>query len=219
MSLLKLSNETAKHGHTWTWQNHNKLKTFIFNEAAKQKRTKLVFKNLQCVLSKYDNLFNELSEVGDIEGLTAIIEQARITFSEQCNVMKPSVYLAGASTEFKYRSSAISMYSDLFNMFDPIIENPQDSDNLVELDKQAIKKCDIFVAYIKQYSAGTMMEIGYAATIGKPVYVIAKGDFVKDIWINHHTTNFFPSIKTCFNYLIGEYEIVEREQKNRRKDD
>jgi len=219
MSLLKLSDEAAKHGLIWTWDNHNKLKTFIANEAAKQKRTKLVFKNLQCVLSKYDNLFNGLSEVNTLEDLTSIIEQARTEFSRKCDAMKPSVYLSGAYDEYKYRSSAISMYGHLFNMFDPISENPQDAENLVNLDKEAIKKCDIFVAYIKRYSAGTIMEILYAFSIGKPVYVIARGNFIKDIWINHHTTNFFPSIKTCFNYLIGEYEIVEHPEQNRRKDD
>ena len=219
MSLLKLSNDAATNGLTWTWDNHNQLKTFIMNEAAKHKRTRLVFKNLQCVLSKYDNLFNDLSEVDDIEGLTYIIEQAKIEFSRKCNVIKPSVYLSGAAEETKYRASAISMYGHLFNMFDPITEHKQDSENLIQLDKEAIKECDIFVAYIKRYSAGTMMEISYAFSIGKPVYVIARGNFVKDIWINHHTTNFFPSIKTCFNYLIGEYKIVESEKQNRRKND
>jgi len=210
MSLLKLSEQAASNNHIWTWDNHNVLSTFIHNEAAKQKRTKEVFDTMQCTLKKYDSLFESLSKVNDIEQLTDLLIEARTLFSKKCSTKRLSVYLAGAYDEYNYRASAKDGYGHLLKLFDPIQEHDQKNPDLVELDKQAIRDCDIFVAYVKKYSAGTMMEINFAHSIGKPVYVIAKGSFIQDIWVRHHTTNFFPSIKTCFNYILEEYKIGDQ---------
>jgi len=210
MSLLKLSELAASNSHVWTWDNHNKLSTFIHNEAAKQKRTTEVFKSMQCTLKKYDALFENLSKVKDVEQLTDLLIEARTLFSQKCVSNRLSVYLAGAYDEYNYRASAKDGYGHILDLFDPIQEHDQNTPDLVDLDKKAIRDCDIFVAYVKKYSAGTMMEIEYAHSIGKPVYVIAKGIYSTDKWIAHHTTNFFPSIKTCFNYILEEFKIGEQ---------
>jgi nucleoside 2-deoxyribosyltransferase len=135
---------------------------------------------------------------------------------------KLRIYLAGRAFETTYRKSVKKQYGDDFDLIDPMIENGVfvDTDkmkihhngatveSIVETDKHLINNCDILVAYINQYTAGTMMEILYAYQLNKPVYLIVTPDknFENDIWLSYHSDNIFYNINECYDYIIKEKE-------------
>jgi len=142
------------------------------------------------------------------------------------------VYVAGSVYEKDYRAQVAREYSEVLNIFDPLKEieagvlnvdiskvddlktipfGDDEIKKIVELDKAAIDTCDIVVAYVRRYSAGTIMEILHAWNNQTPVYLIVEKDsqFEKDVWLKYHTTKFFYSIKSCFDYIVSTLEYSE----------
>jgi nucleoside 2-deoxyribosyltransferase len=128
--------------------------------------------------------------------------------------LKPKVYLAGYAYAFEYRDYVKENYSEYFNLHDPIYEEDLsvpfeqlDYEKIVNKDKKAILSSDIFVAYIgeKGCTFGTAMEIIFAHSNGKPVYIIDEtGKYKHDVWLKYHTTKypFFENINECFKYIL-----------------
>ena len=130
------------------------------------------------------------------------------------------IYLAGHSLEVEYRSYSKEKYGDVLNVIDPMFENGAIIDvekktveltktitEVVENDKALISKCHIIVAYIRKITFGTTMEILHAFNSNVPVYVILHPDVEhlrNDVWLFYHTTKFFNSIDTCFNYILED---------------
>jgi len=135
------------------------------------------------------------------------------------------VYLAGNVKNKSYREYTLKNYSNKLNLFDPLREIDEKAipinfdwedyhNNKIELpdhcvhklvssDKIAITKCDILVAYIENYSAGTIMEIKHAYDHRVPVFIIDPTKrFRKDIWLRFHTIKFMDSIDECFKYIL-----------------
>lgn len=135
------------------------------------------------------------------------------------------VYLSGYANEEDYRKYAIEKYGEELDLFDPIKEmegtkfpwfdwnsfragliSIDDSiiSPLVESEKEFIKyNCDVLVAYMVRYSAGTIMEIKHAYENNIPVYIIdPTKKFSRDIWLIYHTNVFFDSIDSCFEQLL-----------------
>ena len=128
------------------------------------------------------------------------------------------VYLSGSVREEKYRDYVIEKYSDVLRIFDPMRSideklidkavnkerlNDHEISRIVLFDKAAIKKCDILVAYMEIYSAGTIMEILYTYEHDIPVIIIDPlKNMREDIWIRYHSLKFLDSIDECFDYIL-----------------
>jgi len=73
---------------------------------------------------------------------------------------------------------------------------------IVENDKHYIDKSDVLIAYIENYSAGTLLEIGYAYQRNIPIYIINPScNCMRDFWLNYHVNKFFKSTRTCMEYI------------------
>jgi len=130
------------------------------------------------------------------------------------------VYLAGRAFETTYRKQVKKEYGKKLELIDPMIENGVFVDtknmkiqhngatveSIVETDKHLIDKSDILVAYINQYTAGTMMEILYAYQQNKPVCLIVTPgkDFENDIWLSYHSTKIFFNVNECYDYILKQ---------------
>jgi len=126
-----------------------------------------------------------------------------------------SIYLAGWSGETEYRTYVKKTYgdSDEVAVFDPFdYHKPSDGKKaIVEDDKALIWHCDVLVAKVDQFSAGTMMEIQYAHSHNIPVFVITRSTTIKiDTWISYHATQIFVTLDDCFNYLRSNKEHLFR---------
>ena len=135
------------------------------------------------------------------------------------------IYLSGYAHETEYRKYVIDNYGDRLNLFDPMKEvqakivdfdwesylegklDMEDSilSKLVETEKAIIKyNCDIVVAYMMRYSAGTIMEIMHAYDHDIPVYIIDPSKkFRRDFWLKYHTNIFFDNIDSCFKHILS----------------
>ena len=131
------------------------------------------------------------------------------------------IYLAGYENETEYRREAKELYSDKIKLFDPMSEveweilekkkngidlSSDDIIKIVEEDKDAIRNSTALVAYVKQFTAGTMMEILYAYEYGIPVYLIDPDNkLFKNVWLCYHVDEFFKDIKSCFDHILIKY--------------
>jgi nucleoside 2-deoxyribosyltransferase len=127
------------------------------------------------------------------------------------------VYLAGYSGENEYREYVSKRYGRHLDVFDPMKEidykilekyrkgslPDEDVSLIVEGDKAAIESCDIVIAYIKQASFGTAMEILHAFKNKIPVYLIdPHNKWRDDVWVRYHTSKTFDDIDPCFSYIL-----------------
>jgi len=128
--------------------------------------------------------------------------------------MKPIVYLAGHAIETDYRDYVIKKYGKHIIAFDPLREieadcdrsSPNFKEQIVTGDKlQIANNTHIVVAYIKKSTFGTTMEILHAWNNKIPVFCIIEPDsgLEDDIWLSYHTSKFFYSIDSCFDYIIS----------------
>lgn len=126
--------------------------------------------------------------------------------------MKPRIYLAGYTGETAYRQYAKDNYGKDLILFDPMtdIEHDLDPDvknnfHIVQQEKRIIdRNTDILVAYIRQFTIGTTMEIMHAYNNSIPVFVITPTPkFERDLWLAYHASRFFPTIDDCFNYILS----------------
>lgn len=127
-------------------------------------------------------------------------------------VEKKSIYLAGTVTLLDYRRYVNETYHNVFKINDPLIlvESLMEitPTQIVEKDIELIDKSDLFVAYIEKPTFGTVMEIVYAYSNGKPIFVINPNlTLNREIWLRYHTTKLFDSIDECFGYINEHYNV------------
>lgn len=131
------------------------------------------------------------------------------------------IYLSGSIKEEVYRGYVLGRYSGEFEIYDPLTEVEKrlgfdvegyrkglvEFDNniisdIVDGDIKLLNNCDVLVAMMNIYSAGTIMEIRIAYDMDKPVYII---DPIKkmrrDVWLRYHTNVFFDNTDLCFDFL------------------
>jgi len=130
------------------------------------------------------------------------------------------IYLSGSVKEEEYRRYVLERYS-YFELFDPLTEVEKrlgldvegyragrvEFDNntisdIVEGDIKLIEKCNVLVAIMNIFSAGTIMELRIAYDLGIPVYIIDPTKKMRrDVWLRYHTNVFFDNIDICFDFL------------------
>jgi len=109
------------------------------------------------------------------------------------------IYLAGYTKETEYRRIVHENYGVYFDIVDPLILTPQTYVRVPSADKFLITTCHILVAYIRECSFGTSMEILFAYDRNKLVFIIdPTGQIRKDKWVKFHCHRFFDSIDECF---------------------
>lgn len=59
---------------------------------------------------------------------------------------------------------------------------------IVQLDKLDVERCDMILAACPKPSVGTSMEIFYAWTLGKPVYAVVPDGAPVSPWLRYHST-------------------------------
>jgi nucleoside 2-deoxyribosyltransferase len=141
------------------------------------------------------------------------------------------IYLSGTTGEIEYRRYFHDRFDDssIIKLIDPIEEltkllfnhnivvgdviktspivSNQIKKEIVESDKNGIKNCDILVAYMRKFTAGTLMEIMYSYNINRLTFIINPGLIFKDdIWLSYHVSKMFNTIDDCCKYLI-DFEL------------
>jgi nucleoside 2-deoxyribosyltransferase len=125
---------------------------------------------------------------------------------------KIRIYLAGTTTATEYRDT-VHLYFDKYKcleIIDPMQFETQKSVAVVKEDKDAIKTCDILVAFVQKPTFGTVMEILYAYDLRIPILVICNNEICKtDPWLEAHTHLYFKDINSCFEYILQDCIIYE----------
>ena len=79
----------------------------------------------------------------------------------------------------------------------------KDCNTIVENDLKYIRGSDVVLGIIDgNVSYGTIMEIFYAHSIGKPVYLIITNKYEYHVWLNYVATNIFTSFNEFENFII-----------------
>jgi len=97
---------------------------------------------------------------------------------------------------------------DLINPFTEVEREPEENlvasesgiydgtDKVVDKDLMAILSCDFVVAFVTgQRSYGTIMEICYGYSMGKPVFIICENGHEKHPWLVYHSEKIFTNTK------------------------
>ena len=138
--------------------------------------------------------------------------------------MSNSLYVACKADNFAFRKELHEKLRGL-PLKDPVLDirvevESNDSINtgditcydIVSYDKETLLQCSVLVAFLEKYSAGTCMEILYAAENQIPVYVIDPSlEFRKDIWIAAHTTKFFDTIDEFVGFYLSKVKGEQKE--------
>lgn len=132
-------------------------------------------------------------------------------------------YLAGTIYEEDPHKSWKQKFGDIlaaaetedtiFGFFDPNPLPGSCTTDIISYDKQRIQHCDALVAYIQRLSVGTIMEIFYAKSLGKPVYVIdfnGKNKLENNLWLRGHCDCVFNSVEDCASHIL---KMVEKTTK------
>jgi len=122
---------------------------------------------------------------------------------------KLRIYLAGYTLEKEYRRIVHEKYGPDFDIVDPVMLTPENYPKIPSTDKFLITTCQILVAYIRECTWGTAMEIIFAYDRNKLVFIIDPTEQIrKDKWINFHCHRFFNSIDDCFLTLkTGNFNL------------
>jgi len=126
------------------------------------------------------------------------------------------LYLSGATTAEYYRN-IFHKYDNFIRdieIVDPIeLVDQYYKDNppkLVQRDLELIDRCDIFLAYMNRFTAGTISELFYAWHTKKPCLVISNDSLIReDYWIKVMTTRFFYTIDGCINFLNYDQDFLK----------
>lgn len=131
---------------------------------------------------------------------------------------KQNIYLAGTIYNNSVHENWKTIFQnvidkDFFTTFDPAPDMEPKSFDTVARDKQIIDRSQIVVAYIAKITVGTTMEIFYAHSSGKIVYIIDGTEdnrLQNDLWLSAHCHRFFNNqnidkvVSDCGKY-INEY--------------
>jgi len=124
------------------------------------------------------------------------------------------IYLAGNIIESEYREIFKNHYKgsihvELINPFE-LVNQKLRPDRLVETDKLLILSCDVLVAKIEKFTAGTIMEVCYAFDNNKHVLIISNNPIVSnDPWIIGNSDYIFKDVESCINFINREIKGVE----------
>ena len=138
--------------------------------------------------------------------------RADVMFYKPIQKKQQNIYVAGSIHATEYRKVVDELcktkYKGRIINRDPLaeveanIKDLNDDTQIVEQDKELILNCDILVAYVENYTPGTIMEIIYAYENGIPVYLITTNEEVKNRhWINYHSMKKFEAIEECLDYI------------------
>ncbi len=114
-------------------------------------------------------------------------------------------YIGGSVKENEYRKKVAMHKFENAVPIDPLdydYKKIKCFDDIIQKDLVLIDKCDFLVAYLKDYTAGTLMEIMYARTQNKPVFLIIENeDMLKDVWIIGNASKVFFSVEECLEFI------------------
>lgn len=98
---------------------------------------------------------------------------------------RPMVYLAGPFFNLaqlwlveQARLALLNMNLDVFSPYHDVGHGS--AEDVVELDLEAIRNCDVLLALADGLDAGSIYEIGYARALGKPVVVYSESESDED---------------------------------------
>ena len=80
------------------------------------------------------------------------------------------------------------------------------STDIIKNDKFHIQNSDILIAYIHKITIGTTMEIFYANSLGKRVYVIdpnGENKLKTNLWLFGHCDCVFSSVEECATHIMN----------------
>lgn len=86
------------------------------------------------------------------------------------------------------------------------------SDEIVMRCLNSIRSCDFMVAFVTGVrSYGTIMEICYACSMGKPVFIICENGHENHPWLVYHSTKIFTNTKDFQIYITegNDYDGVD----------
>ena len=214
--MLNRSAQAARFGHRWTWGDHNKIISGIEEIKLRYKNQEDELNNLKEIIDSYESLVEKLKESKSITTVRKLLTDFYIPEKPGEVRKNLKVYLSGSADEKDYRKGVKAVYGKYLNLYDPIEAVKPDNPNIVNIDKEAIESSDIFVAFIRKLSIGTIMEIQFAFNIKKdiPIYVITSDKYVEDLWLSHHASRFFPSIRSCFDFILNDFNVLPVEERS-----
>jgi len=214
--MINRSRQAARYGHIWTWGDHNKIVAGIEEIKLRYKGQEDELNNFKEIIASYESLLEKIKDSKSIASVRKLLSDFYIPEKPGEIRKNLKVYLSGAADEFEYRKGVKAVYGKYLNLYDPIEMVKPDNPDLVNIDKEAIESSDIFVAFIRKLSIGTIMEIQYVYNIEKniPIYVITSDRFVEDIWLSHHVSRFFPSIRSCFDFILNDFNVLPVEERS-----
>ena len=214
--MINRSKQAARYGHVWTWGDHNKVIAGIEEIKLQYKTKEDEEKHLNEVIDAYESLIEKVKESKTITTVRKLLNDFYLPEKSGEIRKNLKVYLSGAADEKKYRKGVKAVYGKYLNLYDPIEMVAPDNPDLVNIDKAAIDSSDIFVAFIRKLSVGTIMEIQYVYSIEKqiPIYIITSDKFVEDKWLSHHASRFFPSIRSCFDFIMNDFNVLPVEERS-----
>lgn len=214
--MINRSKQAARYGHVWTWGDHNKVVAGIEEIKLQYKCKDDEIDSLKEVIDSFRSLVEKIKESKSITTVRNLLTDFYAPVQKGEIKKNLKVYLSGAADEFEYRKGVKAVYGKYLNLYDPIEAVKPDNPDIVNIDKNAIETSDIFVAFIRKLSVGTIMEIQFAFNLEKniPIYVITSDKFVEDLWLKHHTSRFFPSIRSCFDFIMNDFNVLPVEERS-----
>lgn len=124
--------------------------------------------------------------------------------------MKPTLYLAGPingctdSECMNWREAVKSSWGG--DCIDPMSRDYRGVEDaayreIVDADKYDIRRADIVLVNYDKPSVGTSMEVMYAWSIGRLVYVVARPDAAISPWLRYHSARIFYSFGEALEHL------------------
>lgn len=91
------------------------------------------------------------------------------------------------------------------NLLDPMVRDYRDEEaavyrEIVELDKNDVRRSDIILANCTKPSAGTSMELFYAHQLGK-INVVVASDPVSP-WVRYHATHLTNNLDEAIDWIL-----------------
>lgn len=117
--------------------------------------------------------------------LSGYTPEALVASDRYCNGFRPKVYLAGPfftlAQLWMIREALNDLQAMGLRVFSPYHDVGLGSaEDVVELDIQAIRDCDLLFAIGDGLDSGTIYEIGYARALAKPVVLYSENESAQD---------------------------------------
>jgi len=121
------------------------------------------------------------------------------------------IYLSGAVKEVEYRKicKEYEFKNNKIEFVDPLdydyskVERYKD---IIDKDLKLIGECQAMVCFLRDYTAGTLMEFMFARMHHKPIFsVIINEDMLKDVWIIGNSSKVFTDLESLLQFLDYNY--------------